>query len=64
MIDRSKVVGKIHINNRLDFIFVKMLMQGSDGIVAPHAWPKKEGDLGHLLDKSAAAHCKLNTALL
>jgi len=27
-------------------------------------FPKKEGELGHLLDKSAAAHCKLNTSLL
>jgi DNA repair photolyase len=27
-------------------------------------FPKKEGELGHLLDKSAAAHCKLNTSFL
>jgi DNA repair photolyase len=27
-------------------------------------FPQKEGELGHLLDKSAAAHCKLNTSLL
>jgi spore photoproduct lyase len=27
-------------------------------------FPKKEGELGHLLDKSAASHCKLNTSLL
>ena len=27
-------------------------------------FPKKEGELGHLLDKSAVAHCSLNTNLL
>lgn len=27
-------------------------------------FPKKEGDLGHLLDKSATAHCNLNSAFL
>ena len=27
-------------------------------------FPQEEGELGHLLDKSAAAHCKLNTSFL
>jgi spore photoproduct lyase len=27
-------------------------------------FPKKEGELGHLLDKSAVAHCNLNSTLL
>ncbi len=27
-------------------------------------FPEKEGELGHLLDKSAAAHCKLNTSFI
>ena len=27
-------------------------------------FPKKEGELGNMLDKSAAAHCRLNAALL